>query len=63
MKHYNTPFPDDAEPDGYFVWKWKLGQLMERIIDLWASPTDPGPAGRFQFWTSLTLGSRQGYRL
>lgn len=46
--HYDTPFPTDAHPEGYFVWKWNLGVHMQRVHDFWTRVENPDAKSELQ---------------
>lgn len=39
--HYDTKLPSDADPKGYFVWKWTVGVQISRVVDYWTSTRIP----------------------
>jgi hypothetical protein len=39
--HYDTKLPSDADPKGYFVWKWSVGVQISRVVDYWTATKIP----------------------
>ncbi|KAL1410464.1 hypothetical protein Q8F55_004475 [Vanrija albida] len=41
LNHYDTKLPSDADPRGYFVWKWTIGVQICKVVDYWTSVRIP----------------------
>jgi hypothetical protein len=45
LSHYDTKLPSDTPPQGYFIYKWKVGVQISRVVDYWTSTTIPPDTG------------------
>lgn len=46
---YSTFFPIDEHLEGYYVCKWRLGEYLSRIAEMWSGAEVPSETGKGVF--------------